>query len=198
MNDPQSTGRNRRSWLIPSAAWTVLLLPASACESDGTIRGSVTHDRSGLEACTRARVECACRAEAILGSLQLIDGSDVEKAYARAREAANGWCARQSAKLRESRVLDAGEGEFESQVRPAVDAFLDHRVPGARETRSVAEITLIAGLAIQELRRLLEERRKEIVDQEVKRLEQVLADMRWPGFRAIANEVPPVSTGGAR
>ena len=95
-------------------------------------------------------------------------------------------------------MLDAGEGEFESQVRPAVDAFLDHPVPGARGTRSVAEITLIAGLAIQELRRLLEERRKEIVDQEVERLEQVLADMRWPGFRAIANEVPPVGTGGTR
>src|SRR5688572_17660931 len=130
MKRPRTRGQDMNRMLWQTAAFLVVL-QSTACESTGAIRDSVNVDSSGLKACTEARVQTAHRAQKV-STLPLKDGSEVERLYESARTAANGWLDRQAARLRADRTLSASEADFKTQVRPAVDRFLNHPVPGVR------------------------------------------------------------------
>jgi hypothetical protein len=176
----------------------VLLLQVMACESAETTRDAVIRDRAGLEACTKARVECAERAQSIVANLRSVSGSVVDMVYEKARASANAWCDRQAARLKMEKVLVASEAEFDSQVRPAVDAFLKHPVTGTRDAPKGDELAKAAASALEQLRQILEQRRSQIIDEEVRRLTQVLADMHWPGIQELARESAAAKGAGTR
>ena len=192
MSRPVTRARTRTKGAWPLLAF--LLIPSS-CLCEPAIRDSVTRDRTGLEACTAARVECAQRARTIVDSVQLAPDSDVERAYEQARASVNSWCERQASRLRAEKTLTANEADFRSQVRPAVDAFLSHPVPRVR-TFVVEEMAVLTLLAIKRLRHMLEQERLRIIDDEVRRLDGILTAMHWPSFQEIAREAEATSPGG--